>query len=42
MPKPNTYMLSDDYTHLEDKAMKPQTMKYKKCRLCSMLLQTNF
>ena len=22
MPKPNTYMLSDDYTHLEDKAMK--------------------
>ena len=22
MPKINTYMLSDDYTHLEDKAMK--------------------
>ena len=22
MPKPSTYILSDDYTHLEDKAMK--------------------
>lgn len=30
MPKPNTYMLSDDYTHLEDKAMKSQTDEIQK------------